>query len=160
VTLAWRPASAADAATIAANARTVLGDYAETQAVYAERIALAPDGCFVLAEGARIAGHFLSHPWHRGAAPAMNAMLGALPVDADCWYVHEAALLTEARGTGAVEPMLAEVAMAASSRGMSVLALVAVGGADRYWQRLGFTATAIGATGFGAASVYMERRIG
>ncbi|MEN2746990.1 GNAT family N-acetyltransferase [Sphingomonas sp. T9W2] len=154
----WRPAVASDATAIAALARAELGDYGEAAELYAERIALAPDGCWVLVDEAdTILGHCISHPWVRRAPPAMHTRLGTLPSRADCWYLHDVVVAPQARGTKAVERLLPILNAVAISRAIPTLALIAVGGADRYWSRQGFVATNGGAEGFGADAVYMER---
>jgi GNAT superfamily N-acetyltransferase len=153
----WRPAVAADAEAIAALAAVVLGPYGEDVAVYAERIALAPEGCLVLARGDEILGHFLSHPWHCGAVPEINAMLGAIPNDADGWYIHDVVITSEARGAGFAATALATIAAAARARGIGVLTLIAVGGADRFWRRLGFEPGEADRP-LAAGKVYMERQ--
>ncbi|MEP9400677.1 GNAT family N-acetyltransferase [Sphingomonas sp. VNH70] len=155
----WRSATAGDAPAVAALARAALGDYGEAAELYAERIALAPAGCHVLTAGDRIVGHCISHPWRRFAPPAMHALLGAIPDDADCWYLHDVVVAPEARGQGAVERLLPVLADAARAAGIGTLALIAVGGADRYWARLGFHAAGGGATGFGPDARYMERPV-
>jgi hypothetical protein len=155
----WRRAVAQDTAAIAVLARSELGDYGEAADLYAERIALAPDGCWVFADGDAILGHCISHPWCRFAPPAMHAMLGTLPADADCWYLHDVVVAQEGRGTKAVERLLPILAEAAATHGIATLALIAVGGADAYWARQGFTAVDRGAAGFGADAVYMERGV-
>lgn len=134
----WRPARAADAEAIARLAAAMLGPYGEDAAVYAERIALAPEGCLVLTRGDAILGHFLSHPWPRGAVPEINVMLGVIPDDADGWYVHDVVIVPEARGGGFAATALETIAAAARDRGIDRLTLIAVGGADGFWRRLGF----------------------
>lgn len=153
----WRFATAGDAAAVAALARTELGDYAEAAPLYAERIALAPAGCHVLVEADRIVGHCISHPWRRFFPPAMHAMLGTIPVEADCWYLHDVVVARAGRGHRAVERLLPILAEAARAQGIDTLALIAVGGADGYWGRQGFVAVPGNAAGFGADAVYMER---
>lgn len=65
MTVQWRLATAADAPDIATLARAELGAYGEAADLYAERIALSPEGCWVLADGDALIGHCISHPWHR-----------------------------------------------------------------------------------------------
>jgi GNAT superfamily N-acetyltransferase len=157
----WRPARAADAGAIAARAAAMLGPYGEAADVYAERIALAPEGCVVLARGDEVLGHFLSHPWRRGKVPALNAMLGALPDDPDCWYVHDVAIAPEARGGGFAASALEIVASAARARGLDRFTLIAVDGADGFWRRLGFAPAREADPGGPEPNiVYMERAIG
>ncbi len=156
MTTDWRPATPADARAIATLARAELGDYGEVADLYAERIVLSPDGCWVLADGDALIGHCISHPWHRLAPPAMHAMLGAIPVDADCWYLHDVVVAPAGRGTKAVERLLPILSRIASTHRIETLALIAVGGADAYWFRQGFVAVPGSADGFGEDAVYME----
>lgn len=159
MTTCWRPAVATDAAAIADLARAELGDYGEAVDLYAERIALAPDGCFVLTDGGAVVGHCISHPWHRFAPPAMHTRLGSIPAGVDCWYLHDVVVAPTGRGTKAVERLLPILATTAAAHGIATLALIAVGGADAYWARQGFVAATGGALGFGEDAVYMERLV-
>lgn len=159
MTAQWRPAIADDAPHIATLARAELGDYGEAAALYAERIALAPDGCWVLVDEAdTVIGHCISHPWIRRTPPAMHILLGSLPPNPDCWYLHDVVVAPAARGTKAVERLLPILSQVAITHDIATLALIAVGGADAYWSRQGFVATEGAATGFGADAVYMERQ--
>ncbi len=134
----WRPARADDAEHIAALAAAALGAYGEAADLYVERIALAPDGCLALDRDGVLLGHFISHPWRRGAVPALHAPLGAIPADADCWYIHDVVIAPQARGGGFAAVALEIAARAARARHIDRLSLIAVGGADAYWTRLGF----------------------
>ncbi|CAN7531821.1 GNAT family N-acetyltransferase [Phenylobacterium sp. LjRoot219] len=159
---AWRPARPADAGEIGRLSRALLSAFPERDAVFEERIRLCPEGCHVLAEGADVLGYLVSHPWRRFDPPKLDALLGALPADPDCWLVHDVAVDPRARGGGAALKILDQVADLARDRGFRVLALVALGQALAYWRRQGFTpgggaqlAAKLGAYGDGAA--YMER---
>src|SRR3546814_6378061 len=77
----------------------VHGAFTEAQPVYAERLALWPEGCHILETGEGVAGYLTAHPWRLGAPPALGAMLGTLPAPADVYYLHDNALLPAARGT-------------------------------------------------------------
>lgn len=154
----WRRATPADAVAISTLSKDILGDLGEGEAVFAERIALAPDGCHVLEDGDGIAGHMISHPWLRGQPPALNALLERLPERPDCWYIHDFVLAPEARGAGAATHMIDVIAAVAREAKLPVLALVAVNGAEAFWVRQGFAAVPVGGlASYDAASVYMER---
>lgn len=153
----WRPALLDDAPAIADLARRELGSYGEAAALYGERIGLAPDGCHVLMIDETVVGHCISHPWRRCAPPAMHSLLRAIPEDADCWYLHDVVVAPHARGANAVASLLPDLSAAARAHGIATLALIAVGGADRFWTRLGFAVAAGRADGFGADALYMER---
>jgi hypothetical protein len=162
---AWRPATLADAAEIARLSKVHLGAYAEGEDVFSERIRLAPEGCFVLTNDRRTVGYFFSHPWIRMKPPALHQMLGAIPPDADCWYVHDVAVDRDARGGGVVADICARVFRVAAAKGFRTTMLVAVSGAGGYWGRLGFCdrtsdALRLKLKDYGDDAVYMERPLG
>lgn len=134
----WRNMSAADLPAIMAAAAEVHPDYPEGEAVFAERLALHPAGCLVLAGGEGLGGYVLSHPWRLGQVPALDSLLGALPDDADAYYIHDLALLPGARGGGAASACVHRLAAHARASGFARMALVAVGNSAGFWRRQGF----------------------
>jgi GNAT superfamily N-acetyltransferase len=160
--LEWRAAAANDAPAIGALSRAVVQAPPERDEIFAERIALCPDGCLVLADGGDLAGYVVSHPWRRFSAPALDRFVHALPEDADAWFVHDLALAPQARGIGAAATALDMLARVARPRGFAVLSLVAVGDAGAYWARRGFAGQArpelaTKLAGYGPGAAYMER---
>lgn len=135
--LVWRPALPNDIAAISAVAAEVHPDFPEDDSVFAERIALAPQGCWLLVTaGGEAMGYVLSHPGRLGVLPALNSLLGALPEDPDTFYIHDLALLPRARGGGAAgEIVKTLIGIGAAYRTMS---LVAVNGSIGFWSRFGF----------------------
>ena len=65
--LTWRQAMSSDLAAIGDMADRVHTDLPERPEVFAEKMQLFPEGCFVLVSGRNIAGYALSHPWRVGA---------------------------------------------------------------------------------------------
>ena len=132
--------------------------------VLAERHRLCPEGCLILPDAQDMAGGYaLSHPWRMAAPPALDTYLHHLPAQADCWYLHDIALLPTLRGWGATHAALQIMTRLARSRALGWLALVATEGAGPVWAHLGFTPTpgispAITAT-YGADACPMRRRI-
>lgn len=160
----WRPAALADTADIARLSKVHLGPYAEGEAVFEERIRLAPEGCFVLASESAIVGYFCSHPWTRLKPPALHQMLGEIPADADCWYIHDVAVDQAARGGGVVAEVCTRALRVAQEQGFRLAMLVAVSGAAGYWQKLGFKDATTEALrrklkDYGDDAVYMERTL-
>ena len=129
---------AADLPAVMAAAAQVHPDYPEGKAVFTERLALHPAGCLVLAGGEGIGGYVLSHPWRFGQVPALDSLLGALPEDADAYYIHDLALLPVARGGGAASACVHRLAAHARAAGFARMTLVAVGNSAGFWQRQGF----------------------
>lgn len=130
--------SAGDLASVSAISDAVHGRFTEPVAVYAERLALWPKGCRVFEREGEIAGYLIAHPWHRDSPPKLGALLGAIPTDADTFYLHDIALLSPARSTGAGRTALDFVLSDARALGFAEVTLMAVGGADLYWAAQGF----------------------
>lgn len=135
----WRLMASADLPAVMRIAGLVHPAYPEDEAVFAERLQLAPQGCHVLAghEGV-LQGYLVSHPWPAGAVPALNSLLGEIPAGTTNWYIHDLALLPEARGGKAAGRIVAEIIEQAMRAGCTSLALVAVNDSAGFWRRQGF----------------------
>lgn len=150
---------------IQAEAYAGAGFQPEPAAVYRDRMALAGDLCLVAADAEDVAaGYLVSHPWHGGAPPALHAQLGRLPAAADCWYLHDCAVAARAHGQGIAGLLFRAAQARARLRGLRSAALVAVGDAAAYWQRLGYAAQhrpelAAKLAGYGPGACYMARAI-
>lgn len=130
----------ADLDAVAAIAAVVHPGYPERPQVFADRLTLFPAGCLMAEEDGRPLGYCLSHPGIIGQPPALDTVLGALPRAADCLYLHDVALLPEARSRhlgAALAGLLEDVARA---QGFDRVALTAVNNSDGFWQRLGYGA--------------------
>lgn len=128
-----------DLTAVMAIAAVVHPDYPEDEAVFAERLRLAPEGCHVLAgEDGALCGYLVSHPWPAGALPALNSLLGDIPQGVANWYLHDLALLPAGRGSGAAGAIVTEIARHAAETGHTSLALVAVNDSTGFWRRQGF----------------------
>jgi ribosomal protein S18 acetylase RimI-like enzyme len=137
----WRPMSPADLPAALAVADIVHPRYPEDPAVFAERLALYPAGCLVLTQGEEQIGYIVSHPWTYGAPPALNSLLGALPRSPTTYYIHDIALLPQARGTGAAKAVIALLADRAMASGLPNLSLIAVNDSVSFWQLHSFAVT-------------------
>ena len=73
---AWRAMAADDLPAVHALSIRVHPDHPERPEVLDEKFRLYPRGCFVLAPGQDISGYCFSHPWTRGAVPALDRFLG------------------------------------------------------------------------------------
>lgn len=130
--------TAADLDGVAAVAAVGFPDHFEDRACFENRLALHPQGCFVLADGPRIAGYLVAYPWRADAAPALNVRIEAIPEDAAVMYLHDLALLPEARGGGRTREIVESLADTARAAGWPAFALVAVNDAAGFWSHLGF----------------------
>jgi ribosomal protein S18 acetylase RimI-like enzyme len=155
---AWRPLAKDDLPALAEIAALVHPDFPEDDAIFAERLALAPGWCFALVEEKRLYGYVLSHPW-AGPPPKLNTLLGTLPDPATFGYIHDLALLSEARGGGHGTTIVNRLISQAKSCNRGMMALVAVSGSAPFWQRLGFQAVTPPAplSSYGPDARYMLR---
>lgn len=135
----WRPMRSGDASTALDVANAIHLSYPEDPFVIRDRLAVWPEGCFVLADDAGLYGYFVSHPWVLGEPPALNTTLGALPDAPDCLYLHDLALLPSVRGQGHARAALEILLAQARAGGFSTLFLMAVGDAHGFWEQAGFT---------------------
>jgi GNAT superfamily N-acetyltransferase len=140
-------------------------DHPERAEVLAEKFRLYPSGCFVLEAGDGIAGYCFSHPWIRGAVPALDGFLGTLPAGPTTYYVHDLTLDETIRGQGQGRAIVALLFEAARLLGLSHLSLVAVNRRGPFWQAAGFSGTpdeglqAAAQAKYGAGAVHMERNL-
>lgn len=150
----------ADLPAVLALAAALHPHHPESPAVFAERLALAPEGCWLLGEGR---GYAIAHPWAGAAPPPLDTLLGVLPVRPDALHLHDIALDPAMRGAGHAASIVAALLRAAEGRGLRRATLVAVDGKDAYWARQGFRPIA-GAEGpalasYGEDAVAMARQL-
>ena len=139
----WRTMTPKDIPQVLAVAARVHADYPEDEAVFQERLRLYPKGCLILAgknESETCSGHgyLISHPWMDRKIPALNSLLGALPSQADTYYIHDLALLPETRGMGHARKLMELLRSAVRDDGYKKLSLVAVHQSASFWERFGF----------------------
>ncbi len=134
----WRPLAATEIDRVEAIAAVVHPRFFEERVVFAERQQLYPAGTLLLEIDGNACGYILSHPWRRGMLPALNALLGAIPENADTYYIHDLALLPAARGSGAAAQIVAHLTRHARAAGFASMSLVAVNGSQGFWERQGF----------------------
>jgi GNAT superfamily N-acetyltransferase len=132
-----------DLADVQVLADTIHVDHPEDPLVFVERLRLYPQGCAVLEVDGRLIGYVLSHPWHYGEPPALNSQLGEIPSNATTYYVHDVALLPDARGKGYAIETGDWLIEHAAGGGFLNLSLVAVNGSQPFWEKLGFRVAAI-----------------
>lgn len=142
---AWRAMRTDDLDGVVAAARVCFPDHFEAPACFAERLALYPPGCLVLAASPARAtgyvdGYCIAYPWPLGAIPPLDSLLGGLPDQAQAFYLHDLALQPHVRGQGFAREALGRVRDAARAAGGGVIALVSVNGTAAMWETLGFRA--------------------
>ena len=104
----------------------------------AEKQRLFPEGCLVLASALTVAGYALSHPWICKDIPALNELLLRLPKNPDCLYLHDIALLPNARGHRASRRLVETLIKIAYREKLFSLALTSVYDTRGLWESYGF----------------------
>ncbi len=164
-TLTWRAMTAADISGVVPVAAAAFPEHFEDRGCFEERLALFPDGCFVLAAGAEVKGYLVAYPWPLGHIPPLNSQLGALPGTRDTIYLHDLALHPAVRGQGHAKPIIARLDAAAREWGADRIALVSVNGTSAFWQSFGFEPVTDDAAitkklaSYGDAALYMVKGI-
>ncbi|MFO1147064.1 MAG: GNAT family N-acetyltransferase [Alsobacter sp.] len=136
---AWRAMREQDLSGVVAIADVVHPSFPERIEVMAEKRALWPAGCFVLADAeAGLIGYAISHPWGARRPAPLDTLLGALPSPEGARWIHDVALLPAARGHGWAREPVRRILADADAAGAPEAALVAVYGSDAFWTRFGF----------------------
>ncbi|MBZ1524073.1 GNAT family N-acetyltransferase, partial [Leuconostoc mesenteroides] len=65
-------------------------------------------------------------------------VLGELPDDTNTYYIHDIALLPEARSAGAATRVVEMMGLQAERDGFVTMSLVAVNGSQSFWEKKGF----------------------
>lgn len=141
--MTWRPMTPQDLTQVQALADAIHVSHPEDPEVLAERQRLYPQGCFMLVEDGRVIGYALTHPWRFAEPPPLNRLLGAIPSPATTYYIHDVALLPEARGKGYAAQITDRLLTHARESGFDNLSLVAVNKSQVFWEKAGFRVIAV-----------------
>lgn len=133
----WRRMAAGDIPALMTLSERVHPTFYEGEAMFADRLALFPQGSLVLPgpDGA-LAAYAIGYPVRRFAPPPLDTVLGSLPAGADALYVHDVAVAPEWRGRKLAEPAIDRLLSLAEPFGAAVL--VSVYGTGPFWSRFGF----------------------
>lgn len=136
---AWLPLVPSDYSAVDRIAQAIHVDLFERSEVLFDKVAHFPQGCRKLTREGEILGYAIAHPWFLNEIPELDAFLPKRADPPDCLFIHDVAVLPEARGLGAAEAFVALLRPLAAARGVRYLACVSVYGTDRLWSRFGFT---------------------
>jgi GNAT superfamily N-acetyltransferase len=134
----WRPLDISDIPHLNRIADLVHVELPERHDIPEEKFRLFPQGCFGLHSEGGLIGYGVSHPWMLYSIPPLDRLLGALPAQADCLYIHDVAILPEFRGLRLADRLVEQLTSVAESEKLRAMALVSVYGADVFWSRFGF----------------------
>ena len=162
----WRPLQSGDLAAVVSIANAAFPFHPEAPAYFAERLALSPDWCFGLEDGADcLAGYLIAYPWLLNNIPPLNARLGILPDQRTSLFLHDLALRAGVAGGGRASAGVEHLVKLARAAGLTTIALVAVNETVGFWRRNGFRPVAddpcirAKLASYGEGSAYMLREI-
>lgn len=138
VEVVWRAMTMADVDEVVSVAAAAFPDHFEQRACFENRLALFPQGCFVLGSRDRVEGYLIAYPWAFGAIPPLNSLLDRLPETVETIFLHDLALREAVRGHGHAKPIVERLVRDGRELGASRIALVSVNGSVRFWQGLRF----------------------
>lgn len=139
----------------------------EDAGFFLNRLALAPDHCWVaVGDAARIGAYLIAYPWIDGLPPALNVALPSLPVECTHWFLHDCAVHPAAQGMGLGGQLLRAAAAQARALGYAHASLVSLESAVAYWVRQGYAPASDSSpdltaklAGYGAGARYMTRAL-
>jgi GNAT superfamily N-acetyltransferase len=160
----WRTMTADDLHGVVEVAAIAFPNHFEDRACFENRLALWPQGCWVLGDDAGVAGYLFAYPWFRDGAPALNTVIPGIPTQADILYLHDLALHPRSRGRGASRTGMDRVLELARTGGWDTVALIAVNDAAAFWQGHGFVGYEVPGlaeklVGYGPDARYMIRAV-
>lgn len=129
------------------------------------KIIAAAHSCFLASKHGVAVGYVIALPWKIGLPIALDSPSCQLPVSADCMYIHDVAVCASVRGDGVGKQLLALVQAETERCLLSRQCLVAVQGAEAFWQGLGFQRLLADArmdaflAPYGEDTAYMERAV-
>ncbi|MEN3792634.1 GNAT family N-acetyltransferase [Fulvimarina sp. MAC3] len=137
-------------------------DLREPVEVFADRMHLWPTGALVCKGNETLCGYAIGHPVRLPDLPPLGSVMGNLPEDADAFYIHDVALLPEARGRSLAGEAVSLLLGGAPD--LSRACLISVYGTAVFWRRHGFReAPDVLPSGklasYGADAVFMVRAL-
>jgi GNAT superfamily N-acetyltransferase len=160
----WRKLSGDDIGGLVRVADEVHPELPESDAIFAERVRLFPEGCLALIddESGELCGYIISHPIYNRQPPRLNRLLGDIASGADQYYIHDIAILLEVRGHGYAREII-ETILSVAGR-FPTTSLVSVHGTSSFRSRFGFKklekideALQTKSLDYGTSAVYLER---
>ncbi|MCL1141862.1 GNAT family N-acetyltransferase [Shewanella gaetbuli] len=114
---------------------------------------VSPDTCWVYEHQGQVSGYILTHAWKKGDAPKLDSVLthqnNGASINATSHYIHDMAVSPQAQGLGIAKKLVQQLINFCQNHDGRGIGLVAIQGADDFWQRFGFdyhTDTSVGLT--------------
>lgn len=112
--------------------------YIEGLATFRSKLKLNPTGCWVACLDQAVRGYLVTVHSDEHHFPSLNVDAVVAPEHPSMLFIHDLALMPDARGQGLSERLLLCALEHARSCALNTIALVAVQGTERFWTRQGF----------------------
>ena len=96
--------------------------------------------CQVASLHGHTVGYLIALPWESSHPPALDAQTCRLPSSPSCLYLHDLAVMPDARRSGAGRVLVEAFLTRLKRMGLGRASLVAVQNSAPYWERHGFRA--------------------
>jgi hypothetical protein len=134
----WQFLESTDIPSVLAVAAQVHPDLFERPEIFREKFALFPQGCKKLLINNQLSGYGFAHPWKLFTIPLLDTFLERIPAQSDCLYIHDVAILPEARGRNAAGLLFTQYQTLAAQCDFNALSLVSVYMTTGFWKRFEF----------------------
>jgi hypothetical protein len=134
----WQPLTTSDIPSVLSIAAQIHPDLFERPKIFSEKVELFPQGCKKLFIDNQTVGYGFAHPWKTHSVPQLNTFLEKIPEQPDCLYIHDVAILPEARGRNATNLLITLYQTLAIHYDFTALSLVSVYMTTGFWKRFGF----------------------
>ncbi|PTQ90181.1 GNAT family N-acetyltransferase [Agitococcus lubricus] len=138
----------------------------EETTIFAHKRQLSPETSLVAKDGLQVVAYVLSHPWLWADIPILNRINPPITANTNTLYIHDLAVDPAYQGLGLAQQLTHYLLAYAQQQAYAALALVAVQGALRYWQRYGFVVDNLlnqqlkaACLAYGEDTVYMYKKI-
>lgn len=134
----WRPMVKADLNTVLTIAAEVHIGFGEDCTLFANRLTLYPDGCWLAEDQGQMLGYSIAFPGLTTKPPKLNELWDQLPHAPDCLYWHDLCLRPAARGKKLGRRINDRMAVLTRQLGLHQMALISVHGSAPFWAAQGF----------------------
>ena len=111
----------------------------ESNTSFRRRMEQFPEGCAACVNAKdELVGYMFCHPWKKDSIVPLNCEDLVIPDDADCFYIHDIAVIPSYRRKGIARAFLGMAVIFARRNGFDEIKGVAVLDSHSYWAKRGF----------------------
>ena len=111
----------------------------ESNDSFRRRLEQFPEGCMaVVNPSSELVAYSFSHPWNKNSIVPLNCVDLVIPEDADCYYLHDLAVIPAYRRRGIAQVLLHLALGIARRHGFKLVKGVAVQNSHKHWEKCGF----------------------